>query len=89
MTWPPVGFAGSRALQIVDASHERRFARAGHADDAVDLALMDAQVDVPQGLHGLHFASERLCQMPEFDERQDAPLLSTGCLIRLSVVRVT
>ena len=41
--------AGGGALQQVDAADERGLAGAALADDAVDLALADVQVDAVQG----------------------------------------
>ena len=45
---PPVDAhaARRRAFQHVDAADEGRFSRAGHADHAVDVAVLDRQVDV-------------------------------------------
>ena len=63
--------ARSRPLQKVDAAHERRFARARHADDAEDIALLNLQVDVLQGVHRLGFALEGFGQMVQLNERQN------------------
>ena len=47
-------------VEEVDAADQRGFARAGHADDAVDVALIDIQIDILQCFNGLRFAPERL-----------------------------
>ena len=39
------------ALQHVDAAHQRGLARAGHTDDAINIAVVDGQVDVAQRIH--------------------------------------
>ena len=41
-----------RALQQVDAAHQRAFARAGHADDPVDIPVVDRERYVFQRFHG-------------------------------------
>ena len=64
--------ARSWSFQIVDAAHERRFARAGHADDTEDIALIDLKADILEGIDRLRFALEGLGNMFEFDERQFA-----------------
>ena len=61
--------AGGRPLKEVDAANERRFARAGHADDAVDIAFVDIKVDVLEGLDRLGLSLEGLGQMLELYER--------------------
>ena len=38
------------ALEQIDASDERRFARTRESDDAVDRAALDAQIDAAQGV---------------------------------------
>ena len=43
--------AGGGALQQVDAAHQGAFARAGHTDDAVDVAVLDGEGHVLQGVH--------------------------------------
>ena len=63
--------ARCRLFQKVNAAHERRFARTGHADDSKNIALLDVQVDVFQGVYRLGFALEGLCQMVQLNERQD------------------
>ena len=40
--------AGGRPLEEVDTAHERALAGAAQADDAEDLPVLDAEVDVPQ-----------------------------------------
>ena len=60
-----------RPFKEVDAAHQRGFARAGHADNPVDLPLIDGQVDVAQRLHRLRLSPECLGQVFQFDERQD------------------
>ena len=39
------------ALQQVDAAHQRAFARAGHTDDAVDVAVRDGEGHILQSVH--------------------------------------
>ena len=63
--------ARGRLFQKVDAAHQRRFARAGHADDAENVALLDVQVDIFQGVYRLGFPLEGLCQVVQLNERQD------------------
>ena len=60
-----------RRFQQVQAAHQRRFARAGHADNAENVALLDVQVDVFQGVYRLGFPLEGLCQVVQLNERQD------------------
>ena len=53
--------AGGRTFEQVDAAHQRRFARAGQADDTEDLAVRDGQVHILQRFHaaggrGIDFA---------------------------------
>ena len=55
--------ARCRLFQKVNAAHERRFARAGHADDSKNVALLDVQVDVFQGVYRLGFTLEGFCQV--------------------------
>ena len=38
-------------LQEVQAAYQRAFSGAGHTDNAVDIALIDFQIDVLQGFH--------------------------------------
>ena len=53
--------SGGRALEQVDAAHERRLACAGKTDDAEDLAVRDSQIHILQRFHaaggrGIDFA---------------------------------
>ena len=53
--------AGGRPLKQVDAAHQRRFARAGQADDAENFAVRDREIHILQrfyaaGGRGIDFA---------------------------------
>ena len=56
-----------RALEQVDAAHQRALARAGQADDAEDLAVRDPQTDIVQSADLRIGAAEALAQMPKLD----------------------
>ena len=55
------------AFQHVDAAHQRAFARAGHADDAVDIAVADGKRHVRQRRHVPRGGMEGFCKMFYFD----------------------
>ena len=57
------------ALQQVDAAHQRGFARARHADDAVNRTIRDGQVDVLQRIHCAVLHLEGLGKMFDLDHR--------------------
>ena len=60
--------SGGRLLQKVDAAHQRGLARAGQADDAEDLAVVDIQADILQRGDGVGRAGVvGFAQMLQFD----------------------
>ena len=60
--------AGVRPLEQVHAAHERALPRAGKADNAEDLPLLDVQADVVEGRHRRSAAAEGLCQAAYLDK---------------------
>ena len=60
-------FAVVGRLQQVDAAHERRFARAGVADDAVDFALVDVKTHVARRAHIAAAQAEGFVEMADVD----------------------
>ena len=57
------------ALQQIDAAHQRGFARAGHADDAIDGTIRDGQVNVFQRIHRAVLHLEGLGNVFDLDHR--------------------
>ena len=55
------------ALQQIDAAHQRGFARAGHANDAINSSIRDGQVDVVQRVHRAVFHLESLGKVFDLD----------------------
>ena len=55
--------AGIRLLQEVDAAHQGGFARAGVTNNAVDLAVADAQGDLIDGVQVALFVFENFCDV--------------------------
>ena len=43
--------AGGGAFQHIDAAHQSGFARTGHADDAINCAIFNGEVDILQCMH--------------------------------------
>ena len=60
--------AARRPLEHVDAADQRRFARAGEADDAEYLAARDREADVLERVHGTGRTVIRLDDMRELDQ---------------------
>ena len=60
--------AARRPFEHVDATDQRRFARAGEADDAEDLTARDLQADVLERVHGAGRTVIRLDDMRELDQ---------------------
>ena len=59
--------AGGRPLEEVDTAHERALAGAAQADDAEDLAVLDAEVNVPQCVDVAARGGVGLVEMFDFD----------------------
>ena len=59
--------AGGRTLQQVDAPHQRALACAGHADDAVDVAILNGQVNIIQRDDRAALRGKALGQVLQFD----------------------
>ena len=64
------------ALQQVDAAHQRGFARARHADDAVNRTIRDGQADVLQRIHCAVLHLEGLGKVFDLDHRNCSLLLN-------------
>ena len=56
-----------RAFQHIDAPHQRGLACAGHADNTVNIAVLNFQVDVVQGNHRCARRGKPLCQVLDLD----------------------
>ena len=68
-----------RRVQPVQAADQRALARTAHADNAVNVALLNGQVDVVQRLHLAARDLVDLAEPPQFDLRH-------GSLLRLHSV---
>ena len=55
------------ALEHINAAHQRGFARAGHTDNAVDIAVPDGQVDIVQRYDRAALGGKALGQVLQFD----------------------
>ena len=60
---------GSRTLQEIQAAHKRALSRAGHTDDAINVAFIDIQADVPQSVNVHLLQLKFFFQMFDFDNR--------------------
>ena len=67
---PPVDADDARigALQQVDAAHQRRFARAGKADDAVNVAVRNREAYAADGRDYFAGRAERLAHICQFNQ---------------------
>ena len=55
------------ALQHVDAAYQRALAGAAHANDAVNVSVVDGQVHMPEGVHGSVGCDKVLGEVAQFD----------------------
>ena len=56
-----------RLLQIVQAAYKRRLAGSRHTDDAVDIPLLDTDIDILQGVDFQIFLRKCFRQISDFD----------------------